>query len=336
LSAARGFRRREAVTAVVVALTASCGVWYLLPNFAPSMVDSPELRGLTLQPSTYRVLAVVGIVATLVWAFDARRAAQVFLFMLMPVMVLSSNWQVTSEVRKRQVADSYDEAGYFAKRFLGPAVSRLAVVAPNPSALLRSLFHIDNASTKTVQLDAGSLINDATLPNGVSWLLLIGDYDLPRGGESCQSLGKYKLISVGNDYQVDLKQALWPGVLTGTRGLSSPEAWGTWSTGREVQFEFACNLPSHFRLSLDARAFGPNSGDKFRVAIGREEYSFRLGEMSQTLSFDFKDAGNERIVKIFVPHPTVPRSTGLNDDLREIGIGLSQLRITRLNSEHFD
>lgn len=331
LRAVRGFRLDGAATAAMVALVASYGLWRLLPDFAPSMVDSPELRGLTLHPIIYYPLSVIGITLTAAWVFNARRASQIFLFGLLPVMALGGSWQVGAEVRNRQVMDAYDEAGLFAKRFLGPAVSSLAVVGPEPAALLRTLFHIDNVKVKSIQHDVHAPPDIATLPSDIDWLLLIGDYDLPIEHSNSMSMGKYTLVATHKNYYVDMKQSSWPGVITRSRGLASPEAWGTWSIGREVKLEFAGYLPPSFRITLDAQAFGPNINEEFQIIIGTERHSFHLDRVPKTVSFDFSAAVKERIVRIIVPRPTSPMSIGINDDVREIGIGLSRIHINPLN-----
>lgn len=336
LRAVRGFQLDGSTTAVIVALIAGYGMWRLLPDFTPSMVDSPELRGLTLNPTVYHIIAAAGTIITITWIFNARRASQIFLFGLLPVMTLGGSWQVGAEVRNRQVIDAYDEAGLFAKRYLGPAVSSLAVVGPEPAALSRTLFHIDNANVKSVQHDVNAPLDFTTFPTGIDWLLLIGDYDLPVKHVNSMSMGKYMLVSMHKNYHVDMKQSYWPGVLTRTRGLSSPEAWGTWSIAREVQLEFASYLPSHFRISLDAQAFGPNINEEFQIIIGNEHHSFHLEREPKTVSFDFSAAANERIVRIIVPHPTAPMSLGINDDVRKLGIGLSQVHINPLNFDQIN
>ena len=44
-------------------------------------------------------------------------------------------------------------------------------------------------------------------------------------------------------------------------GLSTPESWGTWSSGHVVIFDFCNPLPEKFELHLKAFASSPNSGN---------------------------------------------------------------------------
>jgi phosphoglycerol transferase len=323
--------RSKVVSVILVIFVSLYGISRLLKNFSPSMVDSPELRGFTHHVDFFRLLAVLGVGATIAWIFNARKAAKFFIYAFLPILVLVGSWQVNSEVRKRQVPDEYDEAGQFVKRYLGSATSQLMVVAPNPAGLLRTLFHIDNLKTQTMQREVGSSVDVKALPPGINWLLLINDYDVLGADGSGISLGKYLLVPVKQTYQIDFTKASWQGVLSRVRGLSSPEDWGTWSIGSELQLEFAANLPKRFDLTLQAHAFSSNLNDKFRMVIGSEERSFYLKSTPQTISFKFSSSANERVIRILVPHPTSPLSIGLNDDSRPLGIGLSQLRITPSN-----
>ncbi|MDE2606449.1 MAG: hypothetical protein KGL68_11080 [Burkholderiales bacterium] len=326
---AKNFALRRAVYAVVVGSIAGYGLHELLRTFSPSMVDSPELRGLTLSPTLYLVLGIAGILATLVWSFNTRWAVGMFVFALLPLMALTSNWQVSSEVRKRQLADVYDEAGLFTKRYLGPSASHLTVIAPDPAALLRTLFHIDNADVKSMQLAPGSHIDVDHLPAGTEWLLLIGDYQLPSPYHSGMAAGKFRLVRTAQDYTVDFRRASWPGVLAYSQGLSTPEPWGTWSLGREITLEFADDLPLRFQILLQGHSFGINDNADFRIQVGVQERTFRLpSDQDGYVSLEFAPGANQRVVRITIPHPLSPKSVGQGDDLRELGLGLIQLRIT--------
>jgi phosphoglycerol transferase len=320
--------RAKAIATMLVSIMCLYGMSRLLMNFSPSMVDSPELRGFTQHGDSYHLLAVLGIGATIAWVFNARKAAKFFIYGFLPLLVSVSSWQVNSEVRMRQVPDEYDEAGQFVKRYLGSATSKLMVVAPNPAGLLRTLFHIDNLETQTMQREVGSTVDIKELPPSINWILLINDYDVVGAGGRGISFGKYLLVPVKQTYQIDFNKASWQGVLTKARGLSSPEDWGTWSTGSELQLEFAANLPKRFDLTLQAHAFAYNLNEKFRMVIGSEERTFYLKSTPKNISFKFSLPANERVIRILVPHPTSPLSIGLNDDSRLLGIGLSKLHIT--------
>lgn len=331
LNVVRSFGRSLTIITLFVALITLIGFWYLIPKFLPSMVDSPELRGFTSNVKFYWIFAFASLMTTIGWFYFPRKSAIVFVYFFMPSVILFGSWKVTEEVRARQITDEYDEAGQFARRYLGSSTSNLAVIAPNPAGLLRTLFHIDNLKTKIVQLEIGSSINTSILPSDVNWILLIGDYNIPGFDERRFSLGKFAFVPLTKNYHIDFKKATWPGVISKTKGLSHAENWGTWSIGPEVTLELSSALPKKFRLTLDAQAFNPNLDNQFNIIIGSVKYGFYLKTEPESLNFEFSLPTNEREIRILIPKPTSPNSIGSNTDTREIGIGLRDITITSIN-----
>lgn len=335
LTGAHTFTRTRAWIATALAGFSAYALVALMPAFTPSMVDSPELRGLTLSPDLYFTLGSLGAAATLAWAFKPRWAVRVFVFVLFPVMAIAGNWQVSAEVRQRQVPDAYDDAGLFAKRFLGPSAAGLTVVGANGAALLRTLFHVDNAKARTMQVPAGSRIDFGKLPKGTEWLLVVGDYDLPSDAPAAVVPGPFRLVRTAQDYRVDFRQGSWPGELARAQGLSTPESWGTWSVGREVQLQFAAPLPRRFTLTLRAHSFGPNSRGEFRVLVGDEEHSFRVkNDDFEDISLEFSLTRDEQVVRITIPDPVSPQSLGQGNDTRMLGLALAGVKVTALRLPH--
>jgi phosphoglycerol transferase len=322
---------RSLTTTLLVLLIACLSFWLLVPNFIPSMVDSPELRGFTHNIDFYKIFALMGMATTLAWVYDASKSAKFFVFILLPIVILFGSWKVTTEVRVRQLVDVYDEAGLYAKRNLRLSTSNLMVIAPNTAGLLRTLFHIDSLKTQSMELKTGSTIDITTLPSGVSWLLLIGDYDVPDAENRRFSLGKFSILPIIKNHNIDFKQSTWPGVVERTKGLSHSESWGTWSIGPEVYIELSTPLPKNFRLTLDANAFSSNASEEFKIKIGNENHSFKLKTETQSISFEFALATDERIIRIYIPKPKSPKSIGIGDDVREIGIGLRNMQINVVN-----
>jgi len=130
---------------------------------------------------------------------------------------------------------------------------------------------------------------------------------------------------------VNFKEGSWPGVILKAQGLSSPEPWGTWSSGDAVTLAFATPLPKRFTVSLLASAFGPNAGKEFVVHVGDGVGRFELGSASReekVLQFD--NPAESSTMKIDVPSPTSPKELGLSGDTRSLGIALVELRISPL------
>lgn len=303
------------------------GLYFSTNVFTPSFVDSPEFRGLTRNNVFFHAVVILGILITLFWLVNKSFAAFFFIAALSPIIVVWGTFQVSSEVRARQISDSYDEAGLFVKKFLKSDSSRLTIVAPNVAGLLRTLFHIDDPKVNIIQLDPGAPINLTNIPENTKWILLIGNYQIPPSVGFQISFGSYSLIQPRPNYFVDFSKSSWVDTLSSIHGLSNPEAWGTWSTGSEVLLEFANFLPSKFKLTLEALAFGPNAEKEFVLIVGNQKRSFQLGLEPKYVTFDFEDHHCERLIKIMVPSPTAPSSLGLSADDRKLGIGLIKIEI---------
>jgi phosphoglycerol transferase len=121
-----------------------------------------------------------------------------------------------------------------------------------------------------------------------------------------------------------------PLLVSSIDGLSVPESWGRWSDGlisRTIQIDFAAPLPSRFNLIVSGLAFGPNIGKALEVTVGSVKHQVVLADNFE-ISIPF-DLGDQKISRIELspPAPTSPKSLGMNDDPRELGIGLRYLKI---------
>jgi phosphoglycerol transferase len=321
----RGLRGLAGVILIAVAAYATMR---LLLTYTPSMVDSPELRGVSNSKAVFIAVGAFGVLTAVAWMLRPKWGAALFLFVLMPAVSLTGTWQVGEEVRRRQTFDLYEEASQFTKRYLDNEVSQLAVVAPHPVPLLRALFHLDNVQVFAHQQAEGTRLALDQLPKKTNWLLLIGKYELSEDLRSTLSFGGFSLVQIGSERRLDFRMDRWPSVVRAA-GLYQPEAWGTWSSGREVVVEFATTLPREFKLTLTGHAFGANG--TFPVQVGNASKQFHLpAAQDGTSSAEFRTDGNERIIRISIPRPAAPKVLGLNDDSRELGLGLRELKITAI------
>jgi phosphoglycerol transferase len=320
----------RAIATALVAVVAAYATFELPRSYFPSMVDSPELRGATIDSSVFLTIGVISVLATFAWFARPYWGAGLFLFVLAPLIALGGTLRVGDEVRARLTPDVYEDASLFARRYLGPEVSHLVVVAPHPAPLLRALFHLDNVHVVAQQQPEGTRLALDRLPAGTQWLLMIGEYDLSEDLRSTLTFGKYSLLQVTHEREISFKQDHWPSIVH-TTGLSAPEAWGTWSVGREVAIEFATTLPREFKLQLVGHGFKTNTA--FQVHVGPASKEFGLpNEDDGTSSAVFQTNGDERIIRISIPRPVSPRDLGLGDDARQLGLGLRSLQITTIDS----
>lgn len=131
-------------------------------------------------------------------------------------------------------------------------------------------------------------------------------------------------------YIVDFKKSEWPEIVLSARGLSGVESWGTWSVGDVVMLEFSRPLPQKFAMVLVANAFGANCGREFMVCVGETSKQFVLSESYEKRVFEVSNLAASTQIKIIIPLPTSPKSLGMSEDTRMLGIGLRELRIVPL------
>ena len=130
---------------------------------------------------------------------------------------------------------------------------------------------------------------------------------------------------------IDFKRDQWPGIIDKHSGLfNPPEPWGAWSISCDIKLKFVNPLPAKFDLEIVARAFGPNANRDINVHIGEFKTRFQLPKTFPEferviLRIDNPNKLNELVIEI--PEPVMPKTLGIGDDDRMIGLGLSSLSI---------
>jgi phosphoglycerol transferase len=310
----------------------------LLRLYSPSLIDSPELHGVTAEKAVFYVVGIVGILCMLVWAVNQRRGAQLFLFVFIPISVLCSAATANSELRRHLAADVYDKAGVFARDELErDERSKLVVVGSELASLYRVLFYIDDPKTALVVIPPGRPLERSAIPGDREWVLLFGDHSVPADVEDEIAEDGYVLFRLPSkspddrpgslQRTVDFSHPFRFGIVKRISGLSVPQPLGRWSDSREVQIEMFSALPPKFDLHLTARAFGPNCQLPFSIRIGHQTKTFRLASSPSDVSFSFTTDGNEKLIMIEVPQPTSPKQLGMSSDNRRLGIALTKISI---------
>lgn len=335
-------RRRTPYIAGVSVLVLAALVIYslksLLSLYSPSAVDSPELYGVTAGRVVFSIVAVLGIVSMIVWAWNQRRGAQLFLFMFMPVSVVCSATVDNSYLRGHLKADAYDRAGIFARDELEKDErSKLVVVGSELASLYRVLFYIDDPKATLLAIAPGAPLDLNSIPVDREWVLLMGDHALPAGVVEQVPGDGYVLFRLpeksadGHATQgrrtIDLTHPFRFGLVKRISGFSVAQPFGRWSDGRAVQIELFRPLPRWFDLCLTASAFGPNVQLPFEIGIGDESKVFRLASTPSEVCLPFNASGGETVMTIAVPQPTSPKQLGTGSDDRTLGIALTKVKI---------
>lgn len=320
-------RYRALMPAVIVGGLSIFALSNLLKAFTPGIVDSPELRGLAIQPMFFSVVVVAGLIALITWVLSPRRGAQLFLFVVVPFTVVYSGYNANVELRQNMQADSYAEAGIIAKHYIGKNLEPMIVVGADQSSLYRTLFYLDNVDAAPLVVPSEGRIDGASIPANARWLLVVGGQALPPSARKQLEFGGFVLARVGSEEkrQVDFTRGAWPGVIASVKGLSSPEPWGTWSDGNKVVLEFSKPLPEQFTLLLKARSLGDTS-QPVTLTVGSEQREVRFPK-PQELALPFSTNGEVTSIAIDIPWARSPKDMGISADPRRLGIGFESIQV---------
>ncbi|MGI0016891.1 MAG: hypothetical protein ACREBU_26010, partial [Nitrososphaera sp.] len=232
--------RWRAITAFPIGAAILYAIYTKLTPYTPNSIDSPELRGFTFNPIAYYVLSALSLLSLIAWVFKARIGAKIFVYVFMPLSVLFSTIYVNEELRLKLVPDVHVKAGIFTKQYISnEEISKLVIVGSEPAGLFRSLFYLDNPQTSLETISEGASLELSKIPAGKEWVLVIGDHSLPEETFFQLPMNGFTLARITGSNTVDFKKSSWPGVIAKARGLSSAEAWGTWSSGDVVTLEFS-------------------------------------------------------------------------------------------------
>ena len=326
--------KRRAIVAFPIGAAIVYAIYTFMAPYVPMFIDSPELRGFTYNRTVIYVLSGISFLALALWVYSAQAGAKVFLYLLMPLAVVFSTYDVNGELRHRLVPNVFDRAGIFTKHYLSNVsneeLSKLVIVGSDECGMYRTLFYLDNpkASFETIPLRAAYDVSK--LPVGKEWILVIGEHALPENMCYQLQMQGFTLARATCTTTVDFKKFSWPGVISYARGLSFAEPWGTWSSGDVVTLEFSKPLPEKFTVHLVAHAFGPNVGKEFAAHVGDNAIGFTLGTSPQERVLEFSNPKKSKVLKIDVPSACSSKELGLGGDDRRLGIALTELRIEPL------
>jgi phosphoglycerol transferase len=321
----------ESTFAVVIGLIIVYGIATLWRPYTPSLVDSPELQGMTSHRNWFYWLSALALASLATWTFDRRKGARVFLCIFMPLFTLLSNIAINHEVKSGGMETQFDRAGIVTRHYLSePQRGQLGIVGSDASGIFRTQFHIDHRKVWQHMAPQRTAIERKDIPPETSWLLALGDYPTPAGAEVRVKTPEFSIIELDTKLPANFVMEFSSQdkkFLERVVGLSVIEPWGQWSDQENVELHFKTALPRNFSLGLTAEAYGPNAGEDVAVTIGSETHIVKFQKTKQDVQLDFKTDGAQKIVKIHIPKPTSPQSLGNGEDTRTLGIGLSRMKI---------
>jgi len=328
-------RPRLAWLAAALVGAAVLAALVLLPRYAPTPIDGPEIAALKLQSWQGWTLAALDLAVLGLWAGGWRRlASPLFLFAAVPFTLALG--AIENGAYLRQVRGDWppDAAGKLAHRHVPRAEHGQITVAGHAMMdIMRAQFHIDHKDSGMLELPGRDAPIDAyQLPARHKWLLVLGRHALPEGQ------GAVPVVTTPEFSLVRLEGAFRPlgtrhlsqpygGLVAGAEGLSVAEPWGRWSTGRRVVLHLDRPLPKVAEVLIKAQAYADNTTLPFTLRVGGESIPFHIGPSLQEVKLRVRTDGAQRSLAIEVPRPTTPRSLGQWADDRALGIGIAEVSI---------
>jgi phosphoglycerol transferase len=198
---------RYIIGAIVIILCVYAISTHLAPYNTNSHIDSPEIFGLYSNHSTFKIISSLLFMSLLSWILLERKGVQLYFYLVLPLFVIFSLYNVGLSLNNRLKQDIYDKAGIFTKQFLNADnISKVIVVGSEEAGLVRSLFYIDNPRATFSIIPRGSTYDLSKLSSGKEWVLMIGDHDLTGGDFYQISLNGFTLIRVSKIKTIDFKK----------------------------------------------------------------------------------------------------------------------------------
>ncbi|EPL9726677.1 TPA: hypothetical protein QEM76_005129 [Pseudomonas putida] len=321
-------RKWRVLLALCVGLPALYAMYsYMLP-YTPYYTDGPELRGFVEKKKIFYILGSLSLLCIGLWVFSTKAAQRAFLYLFMPLAVLLTSLNATQMQRHALVPDAADRAGEFARQYLSEEErGRVLIVNTDLGAAYRSLFYMDNAHTSVREIAPEVPFNMQDLPPSKDWVLLVGNNPIIGQTSVKVPMPGFTLARLNGPIKVEFAAGNRTDAISSARGLSTAESWGVWSSTDQVMLEFTRPLPKRLRLELVGHAFGPNVGKPFVLQIGEQRVPFEIGADDEHKVFEFDNPSSAQTLIIEVPEPRSPKDLGINEDNRQLGIGLNRLVI---------
>ena len=279
--------------------------------FPSSLPDCPEMGDLyLLAPWLFYPLFSLPVIGLVLVLLGERKGLFGFIFVYVPlhVAIVTPFVHFTAMNSYGVLPNLYDQAGMFARDYLGDECADLTVVDPTLNSGTKALIHIFNKQADRVRQETGVVVDMSRIRQGKKWLLIIGGltvpprdnkfvitYDNPELTESLQAVAevynmpqlaaRYSLIRIADfDYSIDFRaeRHQWPVV-------------GITRTDDRIVIEYAIPLPKTFTLSLEA----DYAGFAYAVWPGKTESTSPLifdGRQSELETVN-SQAGDTLVIK---------------------------------------
>lgn len=302
-----------------------------LPGYSLRLSDGPTIAWVDLGNAAGRVLLGLDLLMLVLWASGSALAPLLFLGLALPLILVGANRAVGDYLAVLGQPNPADQAGLFARRTIPPSERGTVAIAATGVELFRAQFRLDARDAVLLDLPPGEPVAPYQMPVHNKWLLVVGKHALPPGVTAAAASADYQLVKLSPRApplaEASFAAPFGNGLIASAEGLSSPEDWGRWSSGKHVVLHLGMTLPRRFAVVLSASAFDVNTKLPFTMHAGASSASFRLGAAQGEVVLSFDTDGGVRTLVIDVPHPVAPSDVGPSLDDRTLGIALNRIEI---------
>lgn len=331
--------RRFNIATGLVIVGCLCYVAYTrLQPFVLSACDNPDLFGLATRPKLFYILMFASLIMAGIWMVKPTAAAKLFIFGYLPLFTAATTINITSYSRASSNPTRADRVGLFVQQFLTlEERSRLLFVCPWISAqdhanVSRQLLYTDNPKVAIQRMGQGD--TSFSVPEDRDYVIVSGGYPLPSEPMYAIAMNGFMFACYSQTIDFTIKgfHSSKTSLFKSISGLSGQESWGRWTDGKRVEFECAYPLPKKFRIIITGRAFGPNIGKKFKIALGDSEKEFVFPDgKTHSIALDLENAAQTSRIVVEIPEPAAPKDVWGSDkssDTRKLGMALVHLTLS--------
>ena len=334
-------RRIVAWIAWVAMLMAALYFRSRFPVSSTNWVDHPLLGGAYHFPaigSLSLAIPFLAILSAVRW--PEKQGLRAFLLMSLPVA--AGLLAMTSQLRESRMMTSADRIGLAFSLVIDPSERLHVVSAGGNDSVHRMAFYLGDRADYAF-FDPGDpkrlaayllrlpgnarLLADERLPLGDTWVRTLR----LKGGfaEYERRAGIEKQLAIGADsVELDLSQAL----PDGSSGFHGAEPWGAWMSAREATIRLPKTMTGRILLSVTARRLSSGlAGPAAIVVCGKTivfDPSDTMSETDHQVECDAQVGTGTRTVTIISPYLRSPRSLGIGEDDRLLGLAISRIAVS--------
>jgi hypothetical protein len=108
-------------------------------------------------------------------------------------------------------------------------------------------------------------------------------------------------------------------------GFGAPEPWGVWSSADPSKIVLANPITGALKIHFTAYTINDRNSHKLNIRIGNEEKSITLLPSPKTFDLEYSLSGPSNEVVLSGIPPRSPKSVGLGEETRSVGVGFVKL-----------